>query len=39
MNFDYMPELHVRWAYPALLVGMATVAGAMLWYFRKNGWL
>ena len=34
MNFDYMPELGVRWAYPVLLVAMATVAGGMVWYFR-----
>ena len=39
MNFDYMPELGVRWAYPALLAAMASLAGAMLWYFRKRGWL
>jgi magnesium transporter len=39
MNFDYMPELHVRWAYPVLLGGMATVAGGMLRYFHKKGWL
>jgi magnesium transporter len=39
MNFDYMPELHVRWAYPTLLGAMALVAGGMLWYFRKSGWL
>ena len=39
MNFDYMPELHVRWAYPALLTAMGTLAGGMLFYFRKRGWL
>lgn len=39
MNFDYMPELHVPWAYPALLAGMAALAGGMLWYFRRKGWL
>jgi magnesium transporter len=39
MNFDYMPELGVRWAYPALLAAMATMAGGMLWYFRKRRWL
>ena len=39
MNFEYMPELGVRWAYPALLVAMALVAGGMLWLFRKRGWL
>jgi magnesium transporter len=39
MNFDYMPELGVRWAYPALLVAMASLAGGMLWLFRRRGWL
>jgi magnesium transporter len=39
MNFDYMPELHVPWAYPTLLGAMAIVAGGMLWFFRRNGWL
>ena len=39
MNFEYMPELHVRWAYPTLLGAMAVTAGGMLWYFRRNGWL
>jgi magnesium transporter len=39
MNFEYMPELSVRWAYPVLLVAMGTMAGAMLWYFRRRGWL
>jgi magnesium transporter len=39
MNFEYMPELAIRWAYPTLLVLMATLAGGMLWYFRRRGWL
>jgi magnesium transporter len=39
MNFEYMPELGVRWAYPALLVFMGLVAGGMLWAFRRKGWL
>jgi len=39
MNFEYMPELGVRWAYPALLAFMATVSGGMLWAFRRRGWL
>jgi magnesium transporter len=38
MNFDVMPELHVSWAYPAVLVLMLTVAVSMLWYFRSRGW-
>jgi magnesium transporter len=39
MNFDYMPELGVRWAYPAVLAGMFAVALGMLGYFRRKGWL
>jgi magnesium transporter len=39
MNFSYMPELQVRWAYPALLTFMATIGAGMLWQFRRKGWL
>ena len=39
MNFDYLPELHVRWAYPLLLGVMIAVAVGMLVYFRRRGWL
>ncbi|MEX1257718.1 MAG: magnesium/cobalt transporter CorA [Gemmatimonadota bacterium] len=39
MNFEYMPELDVRWAYPAVLAGMFAVGLGMLWYFRRRGWL
>jgi magnesium transporter len=39
MNFQSMPELGWPWAYPALLLLMAVVAGAMLWRFRRMGWL
>ncbi len=39
MNFDHMPELHQRWGYPAALVTMVLIAGGMLLYFRKKGWL
>jgi len=39
MNFEYMPELGLRWAYPALLGFMASVAIGMLVFFRKREWL
>ena len=39
MNFDYMPELHYRFAYPVLLLVMAVVTAIMLVYFRWRGWL
>lgn len=39
MNFDYMPELRKQWAYPTLLAGMTMIAGWMLLYFGRKGWL
>jgi magnesium transporter len=39
MNFDHMPELHWRYGYPVVLLACTLVAAAMLWYFRRNGWL
>ncbi|PKL62577.1 MAG: magnesium and cobalt transport protein CorA [Methanomicrobiales archaeon HGW-Methanomicrobiales-2] len=39
MNFAYMPELRHPWGYPAALASMAIVAGVMLLYFKKKGWI
>jgi len=39
MNFEFMPELHWRWAYPALLVLMGTLGAGMLLYFKRKDWL
>ncbi len=39
MNFQYMPELHQRWAYPALWVAMLGIAALMVWAFRRRGWI
>lgn len=45
MNFDpsaspwNMPELGWYWGYPFALGAMTVVAGLMLWYFRRRGWL
>lgn len=39
MNFDYLPELRMRWAYPALLGLMAIIAVGMLLHFRRRGWI
>jgi magnesium transporter len=38
MNFQHMPELALRWAYPALLLFMAALAGAMLVFFKRKHW-
>lgn len=39
MNFEYMPELHWRWAYPALMGLMAAIAILMLAGFWRRGWI
>ena len=39
MNFEYMPELHVRWAYPAVWTTMLVTAGGMIAFFWRKGWL
>lgn len=39
MNFDWMPELHQRWGYPAVL---AASAASMVWLYlrlKKRGWI
>ncbi len=39
MNFRIMPELGWRWGYPFALGMMTLVAGGLLVYFRRRGWL
>lgn len=39
MNFDYMPELHHAWGYPAVLGLMLLLSGVMVYYFKRKGWL
>ncbi len=39
MNFDYLPELHFRYSYFVLWGVMLVVAGIMLRYFYRKGWL
>jgi len=38
MNFRQMPELGSRYGYPAVLVGMATIAFGMMVYFKRRNW-
>ncbi|NPV80678.1 MAG: magnesium/cobalt transporter CorA [Firmicutes bacterium] len=39
MNFEYMPELRLRYGYPAALGLMALVSAGMIWFFRRKKWL
>lgn len=45
MNFDKeagpwsMPELYSRWGYPAVWAIMIAIAGTMLYFFHRRGWL
>ena len=38
-NFDYFPELHFRYSYLIFWLVLLVVAGVMLRYFRRKGWL
>lgn len=37
-NFEYLPELHFKHAYFVMWGVMGTVAGVMLYFFKKNKW-
>ncbi len=39
MNFRFMPELGWRWGYPATWGVMIVIAGFMLRYFHRKGWV
>jgi magnesium transporter len=39
MNFEHMPELRWRYGYPLALALMAAIAGGLLYYFYRKGWL
>lgn len=39
MNFDYMPELHQKWGYPAVWGVIIAVCGGLWLRFRRIGWL
>ncbi len=39
MNFEYMPELRWKYGYFAVWGVMLSVAGGLLWFFQRKGWL
>lgn len=38
MNFIYLPEIYVPWAYPLVLLGMLVLGVLMLVWFRRKHW-
>jgi magnesium transporter len=39
MNFEFMPELHYRYGYPAVLLFMTAVTGIIYYWFKRKGWM
>jgi magnesium transporter len=39
MNFDFMPELRMRYGYPVVLLTMLVAAVVLYRVFRRSGWL
>ncbi|MCB0430625.1 MAG: magnesium/cobalt transporter CorA [Flavobacteriales bacterium] len=39
MNFDNMPELHLRYGYYVAWAAMIAITLGMLWYFRRKKWM
>jgi len=39
MNFKYMPELEIKWAYPAFWLVIVVTFIAMLMWFKRKKWL
>lgn len=39
MNFEFMPELKLKWAYPAVWAIMIATTMGMIFYFRRKKWV
>lgn len=39
MNFEFMPELHWKWGYPAAMALMLLITISIYFWFRRKGWL
>jgi Mg2+ and Co2+ transporter CorA len=39
MNFQYMPELHLPWMYPAVIGAQLAIMAVFFYIFKKIGWL
>ena len=39
MNFEYMPELKWKWAYPTLWISFISIPVVLIIYFKRKKWL
>ncbi|WP_439581408.1 magnesium transporter CorA family protein [Dyadobacter bucti] len=39
MNFDFMPELRMKYGYPGIMLVMAVITAGVYFWFKKKGWL
>ncbi len=39
MNFEFMPELKLKWGYPMALGVIVSACGFVWWRFKRSGWL
>ncbi|MCF2444093.1 magnesium transporter CorA [Dyadobacter sp. CY345] len=39
MNFEFMPELKMKFGYPGVMLLMAAITGGIYYWFKKRGWL
>ncbi|MHA4741072.1 magnesium transporter CorA family protein [Dyadobacter sp. MSC1_007] len=39
MNFDFMPELRLKWGYPGVMILMGFITFGIYVWFKRNGWL
>jgi len=39
MNFDFMPELHYKWSYPAVLILIVLITAIIYFWFKRKKWL
>ncbi len=39
MNFDYMPELHYKWSYPAVIIVIIAITVIVYLWFKRKKWL
>lgn len=39
MNFEFMPELKLRFGYPGVMILMGVITGCIFYWFKKREWL